>query len=246
MTEKEPPRSQGVRKLTIEDMVPACEIFINEQLYELKDIVRGKNVVDIGCGYGRNRPIVESVGGTWTGVEPFEGGAHTVVADAENLPFADNTFDVAIMDAVLEHIPNVAAAFSEVARVLKPGGKFIGYVAFMECFHEISYSHLSFKALEHFAKINNMRLEKISGGSRFGIDYHKQVLYYPLPFRYLRGFLAWRIRTLFRMKSWMTYLLFRTWKKQSAKEAARKARIYYQVECLRQSNGFQFIIVKND
>lgn len=244
MSISKPPAGHGVRNITIEDQAPRCEIYINQQLYDLKDLVRGKKVVDIGCGYGRNRPVVEQAGGEWTGVEPFEGGAHTVVADAEHLPFADNTFDIAIMDAVLEHIPNVAEAFKEVARVLKPGGLFIGYVAYMECFHEISYSHLSFKALEHFSDINNMKLEKISGGSRFGIDYHKQVLYYPLPFKFFRGFLAWRIRTIFLMKSKLAYYGYRWKKKLDKKEAKRKSNLYYQVECLRQSNGFQYIISK--
>src|ERR1044072_8837833 len=108
MSKESHPAGHGVRNITIEDQAPDCEIFINQPLYDLKDLVAGKKVVDIGCGYGRNKAIVERAGGEWTGVEPFEGGAHTVVGDAENLPFPANTFDIAIMDAVLEHIPNVA------------------------------------------------------------------------------------------------------------------------------------------
>ena len=244
MSSQLPPAGHGVRNITIEDMAPDCEIYIDAPVYKLSEVARGKKVVDIGCGFGRNRKVVEDVGGEWIGVEPFEGGAHTVTADAENLPFQDNTFDVAIMDAVLEHIPNVSNAFSEVARVLKPGGIFIGYVAFMECFHEISYSHLSFKALEHFSTINNMKLEKISGGSRFGIDYHKNVLYYPLPFRIFRPWLAWRIRTIFLLKSKMVYWAYRWKKKLPHSEAQRKSTLYYKVECLRQSHGFRFLIRK--
>jgi SAM-dependent methyltransferase len=244
MSATKPPAGHGVRNITIEDMAPRCEIYIDQPIYSLRELARGKKVVDIGCGFGRNKPIVEGVGGEWTGVEPFEGGAHTVTADAENLPFADNTFDVAIMDAVLEHIPNVANAFTEVARVLKPGGVFIGYVAYMECFHEISYSHLSFKALEHFSNINGMKLEKIAGGTRFGIDYHKNVLYYPLPFKFFRPFLAWRIRTIFWLKSKLVYWAYRMKKKLGAEEAKRKSRLYYQVECLRQSHGFRYVIRK--
>ncbi|MFT7475981.1 MAG: ubiquinone/menaquinone biosynthesis C-methylase UbiE [Verrucomicrobiales bacterium] len=61
-------------------------------------------------------------------------------------------------NAVLEHVPDVAKAFAETARILKPGGLFVGYVAFMKCFHEISYSHLSFKALESYASKNGMVL----------------------------------------------------------------------------------------
>jgi SAM-dependent methyltransferase len=235
---------QGVRKLTLKDQLPACEILINGAIYDIKEICRNKKVADIGCGYGANKSIVESVGGTWVGVEPFEGGAHTVVADAENLPFENESFDVVIMDAVLEHIPNVSAAFKEVGRILKPGGVFIGYVAFMECFHEISYSHLSFKALEHFSSINSMKLEKISGGHRFGIDYHKSVLYYPMAFNFMRAFVAWRIRTWIKLKSGGVYFFLRFKRKEPAGQAKEKSSDYFKLECLRQSNGFNFIIRK--
>ena len=47
------------------------------------------------------------------------------VADAERLPFAEDTFDLVIGHAVLHHIPDVELAMSEVLRVLKPGGRFV-------------------------------------------------------------------------------------------------------------------------
>jgi len=237
-------KAEGVRKLTLANQAPNCEIKINKPIYDFKELVRNKNVVDIGCGYGNNRPIVESVGGQWTGVEPFEGGAHTIVGDAENLPFENESFDVVVMNAVLEHIPDVGKAFSEVARVLKPGGVFIGYVAYMECFHEISYSHLSFKALEHYSTINNMKLEKISGGHAFGIDYHLQVLAYPIPFKYTRKIIASLIRFTFRTKSRIAYFGLRITRGKTHKEAKEMAFLYYQVECLRQSVGFTHLIRK--
>lgn len=46
----------------------------------------------------------------------------TVVCDAENLPFENNSFDVVFGHAVLHHIPDLERAFSEFRRVLKPGG----------------------------------------------------------------------------------------------------------------------------
>lgn len=235
---------QGVRKLSLKEQLPDGEIFINAPVYDLREVCRNKKVADIGCGYGANKPLVESVGGTWVGVEPFEGGAHTVVADAENLPFENESFDVVIMDAVLEHIPNVSAAFSEVGRILKKDGVFVGYVAFMECFHEISYSHLSFKALEHFSNINGMKLEKISGGHRFGIDYHKYVLYYPMAFKFMRAFRAWRIRSWNKLKSQLVYLYLRFKRREPAAMASEKSSDYFKLECLRQSNGFNFVIRK--
>jgi len=47
------------------------------------------------------------------------------VADAERIPYADNSFDLVVGHAVLHHIPDVQAAFREVLRVLKPGGRFV-------------------------------------------------------------------------------------------------------------------------
>jgi ubiquinone/menaquinone biosynthesis C-methylase UbiE len=47
------------------------------------------------------------------------------VADAERIPYDDNSFDLVVGHAVLHHIPDVQAAFREVLRVLKPGGRFV-------------------------------------------------------------------------------------------------------------------------
>jgi ubiquinone/menaquinone biosynthesis C-methylase UbiE len=43
-------------------------------------------------------------------------------ADAERLPFADESFDLVFGHAVLHHIPDLERAFAEFARVLAPGG----------------------------------------------------------------------------------------------------------------------------
>ncbi len=47
------------------------------------------------------------------------------VADAERLPYDDNTFDIVIGHAVLHHIPDLDLCFAEILRVLKPGGRFV-------------------------------------------------------------------------------------------------------------------------
>lgn len=47
------------------------------------------------------------------------------VADAERLPYDDDTFDLVVGHAVLHHIPDVEQALREVLRVLKPGGRFV-------------------------------------------------------------------------------------------------------------------------
>jgi ubiquinone/menaquinone biosynthesis C-methylase UbiE len=50
---------------------------------------------------------------------------HGAVADAETLPFQSASIDLVIGHAVLHHVPDLECLFSEVLRVLKPGGRFV-------------------------------------------------------------------------------------------------------------------------
>jgi hypothetical protein len=78
----------------------------------------------------------------------------------------------------------------------------------------------------------------------FGIDYHKMVLWSPIPFKKMRGLIAFRIRAWNKLKSKILYLKLRYRQKLDSQTAKKKATIYYKVECLRQSNGFNFVIKK--
>jgi ubiquinone/menaquinone biosynthesis C-methylase UbiE len=51
--------------------------------------------------------------------------AEVVEAPAEHLPFPDSSFDTAVSTLVLCTVPNQAVTLSEVARVLKPGGRLL-------------------------------------------------------------------------------------------------------------------------
>ena len=242
---------EGTRTLTLEDIRPDCDI-VEGPAYRLEQIVKpGDIVADIGCGYGPLRLIVENIGAKWIGIEPFPVSPDVVKAPAENLPFSANYFDVIIMNAVLEHIPDVSGAFKEVGRTLKPGGRFVGYSAYMECFHEISYHHLSHKALEFLADTNGLVLEKIAPGRSFGIDYHCSRLVEP----FIR-FNSWPMRAVFRpalqcLVRFQLYLLSlkRYWKnriqrKMSATESSKESNLYRKVETLRYAAGFSFVIRK--
>lgn len=50
---------------------------------------------------------------------------HLVQADAESLPFAENSFDAAFATLVFCSIPNPEKAFNELRRVVKPNGKIV-------------------------------------------------------------------------------------------------------------------------
>ncbi len=51
------------------------------------------------------------------------------------MPFADNAFDTVIFCEILEHLERPEAAFLEISRILKPGGKLIMTMPFLYAIH---------------------------------------------------------------------------------------------------------------
>lgn len=62
-----------------------------------------------------------------------------VIGDVMNLPFKDGSFDCVICLETMEHIKDPFRAMSEIYRILKPGGKFIGSAPFMYEIHGEEY-----------------------------------------------------------------------------------------------------------
>ncbi|HTP13772.1 MAG TPA: methyltransferase domain-containing protein [Bacteroidota bacterium] len=101
------------------------------------DGFRGKKLLEIGCGLGTDLLQFARGGALVTGVDLtpasielvkkrfalYELPVRAQVADAEHLPFSDNSFDVVYSFGVLHHTPNTQQALDEVYRVLKPGGR---------------------------------------------------------------------------------------------------------------------------
>jgi cephalosporin hydroxylase len=86
-----------------------------------KDIEK-KNILDIGS-YNVNgtvRPIFEK--GQYIGVDMEMGPNVDIVANANNLPFEKNHFDVIVSISCFEHDDMFWVTFLEMCRVVKPGG----------------------------------------------------------------------------------------------------------------------------
>lgn len=94
----------------------------------------------LGCGAGRhNRAIHEerpdltmvgadlSVSAIREAVREGRGGAY-LVADAASVPAPDAAYDIVLLFDLLEHVPDVERCVAEIARVLKPGGLFHGFI----------------------------------------------------------------------------------------------------------------------
>ena len=100
----------------------------------------GGFMLDLGCGDREMAEICASTNLEYVGMD-YSGTAPDLLGDAHALPFRDDSFDFILSIAVLEHLRYPLVATREAYRVLKPGGLFIGSVAFLEPFHMDSYYH---------------------------------------------------------------------------------------------------------
>lgn len=98
----------------------------------------GLRVADIGCGNGRLSALLASSGNDVIGVdnaeeqiklarELYQGrqGLSFAVADSEELPFPDESMDVAIFSHSLHHMPSPERSLTEAARTVVAGGRIV-------------------------------------------------------------------------------------------------------------------------
>jgi len=89
----------------------------------------GAKVLDIGCGRGHLVAALQERGIDAYGVDLNPAAAEVAVAanvrtvPAERLSFGDAFFEAVVSFHAIEHIPAIEAAISEMARVVKVGGK---------------------------------------------------------------------------------------------------------------------------
>jgi SAM-dependent methyltransferase len=112
-----------------------------EQILPLaaEELAGAAHVLDVGCGEGQVGRLAAAVGATHVfGVDPTwnqlvvaqqrAGGPAYARAGADALPFPAGAFDAVVACLVFEHIRAVDAAIAEVARVLRPGGRFVFFL----------------------------------------------------------------------------------------------------------------------
>lgn len=94
-----------------------------------------RTALDVGCGEGRFCRMLAAAGVAATGIEPTRGlreaarardpGGAYADACAEAMPFADGAFDMVVSYLTLVDIEDLAAGYTEMLRVLRPGGRLL-------------------------------------------------------------------------------------------------------------------------
>jgi demethylmenaquinone methyltransferase/2-methoxy-6-polyprenyl-1,4-benzoquinol methylase len=99
--------------------------------------VRGLRVLEIGCGRGDFARYLAEAGAAVVAADLSPAAvaiarrrlvgtdATALVADIENIPFDDESFDVVVSLETLEHVPEPYQALSELVRVTRRGGRLV-------------------------------------------------------------------------------------------------------------------------
>jgi ubiquinone/menaquinone biosynthesis C-methylase UbiE len=138
---------------------------------------RGKKVLEIGVGLGSDHQKFAENGADLSGCDLTERAINLTknrfalfglnsnlqVADAESLPYEDNSFDTVYSYGVIHHSPNTKQAAKEIYRILKPKGEakvmiyhkysFVGYMLWLR------YGLMQFNPFISLEKIYSKYLE---------------------------------------------------------------------------------------
>lgn len=124
--------------------------------------------LDLGCGEGIHQGIVEHAGFQYVGLDWKCTGA-TLHGDAHALPFQEAAFEFVLSVAVLEHVAWPFLMGREACRVLRPGGLFIGTVAFLEPFHEESHYHHTHLGTLHTLRQGGFEVLKLAPSEEWNV-----------------------------------------------------------------------------
>jgi ubiquinone/menaquinone biosynthesis C-methylase UbiE len=126
----------------LDRMLGKAEVVFKERLIRLLGLRDGATVLEVGIGTGRNLPIFDRMGGpglTLYGIDlspemldvcsgrakQLRGSVRLAVANAEHLPFRDDSFDAVLHFGFINDFADPRQALAEMTRVVKPGGRVV-------------------------------------------------------------------------------------------------------------------------
>jgi SAM-dependent methyltransferase len=117
--------------------------------------------LDLGCGPSHMRRVAEHAGYTYVGIDYQDPGA-TLLGDAQALPFRDGRFACVWTSAVIQYVPFAFPMIAELNRVLAPGGRLLGSVAFLEAFDGASFVMYTQNGLNSLLTYGGFEIRKLA------------------------------------------------------------------------------------
>jgi ubiquinone/menaquinone biosynthesis C-methylase UbiE len=143
---------------------------------------KGKKLADVGCGTGRYFNDLEQMGFEIMGCDyswnllrhaktQKKGGL--LQAEAENLPYRPNTFDVVISIGVLQTVVDYKKGMDEVYRILKPGGVLIISTLRRPVIWELPFMPVVELFMYDYSMLSGQWYHKLIG-DRTGLSWHNR------------------------------------------------------------------------
>ena len=162
---------------------------VEHWLRELAPTFAGRPIqaLDLGCGDCRSIELFQALlpDASWRGVDievSPEVASRQVVDervdtfDGINLPYPDRQFDLIYSRQVFEHVRHPDALAREVARVLRPGGVFLGEVSYLEPYHSFSIFNFTPYGLMLVMRDAGMSLRELRPGIDAPSLYFRQMV----------------------------------------------------------------------
>lgn len=111
---------------------------VGRWLADNSDAVSGM-LLDLGAGNQPFKVWYSGLAEKCVSVDVTPSPGLDVLSMAAPLPFRSETFDTVICTSVLEHVDNAEEVVSEIARILKPGGRLLITIPFLYPTHEAPY-----------------------------------------------------------------------------------------------------------
>lgn len=215
--------------------LPACLQYGNRLTRVLLSyfpyVPSGGAMLDLGCGEEPFKHICANTKLDYVGMD--YSGTAPILGNAESLPFKSNSFDFILSIAVFEHIRNPFVAMREVVRVLKPGGVFIGTVAFLEPFHLASYYHMTHLGTHHLLTDAGLEVKYLEPNVAWNaLRALAEMSLFPRAGAMLSRLLIFPIEVLHRFWWKLGNMI---WNRPSTSE---------QTRCIITTGGFRFVCVK--
>lgn len=156
-----------------------------------------KIAADFGCGTGRWTKYIQDKVGAVAAIDPSDAilvasellkgkdNVHLYRASIDNLPFADDSFDLGFSLGVLHHIPDTQKAMNACVRKIKPGGHFLVYL-----YYSLDNRGVLYKTLFRASNLVRLVISKMPGGlKRFSCNL--MAIFFYMPFVLFSRLLRW-------------------------------------------------------